>query len=59
MSKFFWKMVDAAIEDEESQIELPWAEGGEFWHEKIMNSFSFYLERAGFENEWNEEVDQQ
>lgn len=59
LSHFFWKMVDCSIEDEKSGIELPWDEGAEFWNEKIMNSISGYLERAGYEKQWEDVVDQQ
>lgn len=54
LSEFFWKMVDASIEDEKAGVELPWTEGAEFWNEKIMNSLAGYLERVGYEKEWGE-----
>ena len=57
LSEFFWHMVDLSIEDEQSGNELPWEEGAEFWNEKIMNSISGYLERAGYEKEWDEVAD--
>ena len=59
LSEFFWKMVDLSIDDEKLNVDLPWMEGAEFWNEKIMNSFSGYLERAGYEKEWDEIVDKQ
>ena len=59
LSNFFWRIVDASIEDEKSGIELPWSEGAEFWNEKLMNSISGYLERSGFEKEWDSVVDEQ
>ncbi|KEQ17201.1 hypothetical protein [Endozoicomonas numazuensis] len=59
LSLFFWKMVDASIDDEKKDIQFPWEEGAEFWNEKLMNSFSGYLENSGYENEWEEIVDQQ
>ncbi len=55
----FWKMVDASIEDEENKTKLPWVEGAEFWNEKLMYSFSGYLERSGYESEWDEVSDKQ
>lgn len=57
LSEFFWNMVDLSIEDENSGIALPWKEGAEFWNEKIMYSISGYLERAGYEKEWDEVAD--
>ncbi len=59
LSEFFWKMVESSIEDEKREVKLPWVEGAEFWNEKIMISLSGYLERAGYENEWEKIVDQQ
>lgn len=59
LSEFFWRMVDASIEEENSGTELPWVEGTEFWNEKLMHSISGYLERAGFEQEWDEVSDKQ
>jgi len=59
LSEFFWRMVDASIEDEKLDIDLPWSEGAEFWNEKIMNSVSGYLERSGYEKEWDEVLDRQ
>lgn len=59
LSEFFWKMVDASIEDEKQDIHLPWKEGAEFWNEKIMNTFSGYLEKVGYEKEWDDVFDRQ
>jgi len=59
LSEFFWNMVDSSIEDEESNIELPWSESAQFWNEQIMNSFSSYLKNAGYESEWDEIVDKE
>ncbi|MGM8227756.1 hypothetical protein ACSV5M_14315 [Cellvibrio sp. ARAG 10.3] len=59
LSMFFWHMVDRSIEDRNNKVLLPWPEGGEFWSEKLMYSFSGYLERAGFEDEWEEISDMQ
>jgi hypothetical protein len=59
LSNFFWNMVNKSIEDHNNKVVLPWPEGAEFWNEKLMYSFSGYLERAGFENEWEEISDLQ
>ncbi len=59
LSVFFWSMVNKSIEDHNNKVILPWAEGAEFWNEKLMYSFSGYLERSGFENEWEEVSDLQ
>ena len=52
LSRFFWKMVDASIENTKNNIEFPWVESAEFLSEKIMYSISGYLESAGFSEEW-------
>ena len=59
LSQFFWKMVDAAVVDHQQKIDLPWPESSEFWCEKLMNSFSGYLDSVGYEKEWDEVSDQQ
>lgn len=59
LSEFFRRMVEASIEDEKRNLELPWTENVEFWNEKLMNSFSGYLERAGYEKEWNDVFEKQ
>jgi len=59
LSRFFWKMVDASIAEEQSGDPLPWDENAEFWNEKLLYSFSGYLQRAGFEDAWDEVSDQQ
>lgn len=59
LSRFFWKMIDASIEDTQNNIEFPWAESAEFLTEKIMYSISGYLERTGFGAEWGNISDEQ
>lgn len=59
LSEFFWVMVDKSIEDEENNVESPWTEGAEYWNEKILNSLSGYLERAGYEEIWERVSDKQ
>jgi len=54
LSKFFWLMVNRSAE---GNVELPCAGGSEFWTEKLYNSIGGYLERAGFEEQWNQEID--
>jgi hypothetical protein len=59
LSLFFWNMVDKSVEDHNNKVTLPWPEGAEFWNEKLMYSISGYLERVGFENEWEQVSDMQ
>ncbi len=53
LSKFFWAMVNKSAEG----VELPCEGGSEFWTERLYNSIGGYLERAGYEDQWNEEID--
>ena len=59
LSNFFWDMVRASIEEEESGVKLHWDDGAEFWNEKLLQSISGYLERAGYESEWDKITDAQ
>jgi hypothetical protein len=59
LSRFFWKMVDASVEDSKNNIKFPWVESTEFLTEKIMYSISGYLERAGYSKEWENISDEQ
>jgi len=59
LSKFFWAMVDASIQDFNNGIALPWDESAEFISEKVMYAISGYLERAGYEEHWDAVSDEQ
>lgn len=54
LSKFFWAMVNKSAE---GGVELPCEGGSEYWTEKLYNSIGGYLERAGYEDQWNDEID--
>lgn len=54
LSKFFWAMVSRSAE---GGLKLPCEGSSQCWTEKLYNSLGGYLERAGYEDEWNEEVD--
>lgn len=57
-SQFYWKMVDCSIELEKSE-NFPWAEGSEFWCEKVSHSMSGFINRAGFRDVWDTVVNEQ
>ncbi|MBU6950855.1 hypothetical protein [Hahella sp. HN01] len=59
LSRFFWRMVDKSIEDEEQGEPSLFVESNEFWNEKIMYSISGYLERQGYESIWEKVSDEQ
>lgn len=54
LSKFFWVMVNRSAE---GGLVLPCEGSSQYWTEKLYNSFGGYLERAGYEEQWNEEID--
>lgn len=54
LSKFFWAMVNISAE---GGVELPCEGSSQYWTEKLYNSIGGYLERAGYETQWNEEID--
>jgi hypothetical protein len=54
LSKFFWAMVSISAE---GGVELPCDGSSQYWAEKLYNSIGGYLERAGHEAQWNEEID--
>ena len=57
ISNFFWDLVDAAVKDQGSGATQKWDHGQEFLSEKVMYAISGYLERAGYENEWEQVSD--
>ena len=48
ISLFFWKMIDLAVELQDSE-ECPWPEGYEFWSEKVLQSITAFLKKSGYE----------
>lgn len=54
LSQFFWKMIEKSAE---KSVSLPCEGSSQFWTEKLYNSLGGYLERAGYEAQWNEEID--
>ena len=57
LSKFYWRMIDASIIFEKFEKKLPFEGSSVYWCEKLANSLGGYLERAGYEKEWDAEVD--
>lgn len=54
LSQFFWKMIDKSAEQ---SVSLPCEGSSQYWTEKLYNSIGGYLEKAGYEAQWNEEID--
>lgn len=54
LSKFFWEMINKSAKGD---VELPCEGSSQYWTEKLYNSLGGYLEKSGYEKEWNTEVD--
>lgn len=54
LSQFFWRMVECSAKE---TVQLPCEGSSEYWLEKIYNTFGGYLERSGYQDEWNAEID--
>lgn len=52
-------MVDKTIEVEKQGTTQQDTEGGKFWTEKLLQTFSGHLEAIGYSDIWDEEVDKQ
>lgn len=54
LAQFFWKIVNRSAE---GGLQLPCEGSSQYWTEKLYNSLGGYLENAGYEQEWNDELD--
>ena len=59
LSRFFWKMVDASIEDRDNGVEVLGETDLQFWMERSMNIFSGYLRSIGYEDQWEQASDEE
>ena len=59
ISEFFWAAVDQSIILEKTNNLNQFPEGAEYWNEKIMTSIAGYLERTGYEDQWDLVLDKQ
>ena len=54
---FFWDLVDAAIKEQGTNVTGRWDHGQQFLSEKLMLAISGYLEKTGYETEWEQVSD--
>jgi len=54
LSKFFWEMINKSAD---GNVKLPCEGSSQYWTEKLYNSLGGYLEKSGYDKEWNTEVD--
>lgn len=58
LSRFFWEMVDASIEDRDNKVEVLGELDQQFWMERTMNVMSGYLSSLGFNAQWEQASDE-
>lgn len=58
LAKFYWKMLDASVQDEVNHVEVLGEVGLQFWMERLLNIVGGYLAKIGYEDEWNNICDQ-
>lgn len=58
LAQFFWQMLEAAAEDRDNQIEVLGEKDLQHWMERSMNIISGYLERIGYQDEWDSVSDE-
>ena len=56
LSKFFWQMVDAIVEDKKSSAVVAGQTDLETWNEYVFESIRAYLRNNGYEKEWDENL---
>lgn len=57
LSQFYWQAVEKSAEIKHNNEPWPFENGGEYWLEKLYNSIGGYMERAGYEEIWDDEID--
>ncbi|GLS24573.1 hypothetical protein [Marinibactrum halimedae] len=55
LSKFYWDMIDVAVEDQGKDMPILMSEGVEDWIEYIFHSLNGYLVSNGYESQWDSE----
>ncbi|GLS26757.1 hypothetical protein GCM10007877_24760 [Marinibactrum halimedae] len=58
LSKFYWEMVDALVEDASKNNLICGELNLQEWSELIFNSFRSYIRNAGFSTEWDKASDE-
>ncbi|WP_444930925.1 hypothetical protein ACJJIF_03845 [Microbulbifer sp. SSSA002] len=57
LAKFFWKMVDALVQDSKNSNQVCGEVHLEEWSELLMGSFRSYLKANGYDTEWESASD--
>lgn len=56
LSRFFWEMVDAIVEDKKSSAVIAGQTDLEAWNEYVFESIRAYLRNNGYAKEWDDHV---
>ncbi|PUA29017.1 MAG: hypothetical protein B0W54_10630 [Cellvibrio sp. 79] len=56
LSKFFWEMVDAIVEDKKSSAVVEGQTDLEAWNEYVFESIRAHLRNNGYTKEWDDQV---
>ncbi len=57
LSQYFWKMISLSEEENRKSLNIPCEGNAQYWTEKLYNTFGGYLDRMGYGDEWDKEVD--
>ena len=58
VAKAFWEMTDFAINDNDSNVIVDGVSDIEFWMHKLFNKVSGYLQKNGYEAQWDQATDE-
>lgn len=58
LSRFYWKMLDAAAYDFEHKAEVLGEVGSQYWMERLLNIISGHLDDIGYEEQWDQASDE-
>ena len=58
LTRFYWEMVDQAVDDQDNEISIEDVSDLQFWMEKLMNIVMGYLKRVGMYEVWSDVSDQ-
>lgn len=58
LAVFYWQMLDKSAEDRESGEIILGEKNLQYWMERLLNIVSGYLERSGYEKEWEKASDE-
>lgn len=58
LTRFYWEMVDQAVDDQENGTDIQGVSDLQFWMEKLLNIIMGYLKSIGMADVWNDVSDE-